>query len=160
MLFRSIHGSKRHPLRLRGAREPRSLRIPLNSRASRSSFPFKAYFSPGEPRLYSVVEWAHPGCWETPSLSPWSSNGSIGPAAAFVCRRLVCCSTLGKIKAALHCPPPLAPLLSWSFILHRDASPHLIWVLIWNMESLKVIAFDKTSVNKDFSSGNQFPHIP
>jgi hypothetical protein len=28
------------------------------------------------------------------------------------------------------------------------------------MESLKVIAFDKTYVNKDFSSANHLPHIP
>lgn len=100
----------------------------------------------GSPRLLRSVVTA-----------PQSSGGSIGQAPALICRGLVRCSTLGKIKSGQRRLPPLARIQGYrsSFIE--------MYLLICRdplLESFKVIAFDKTYVNKKFSSRNYFPYIP
>jgi len=45
---------------------------------------------------------------------------------------------------------------SLSFILNQDCAPHFFWPVL---ESLKVIAFDKNSVNTYLSPEKLFPYI-
>jgi hypothetical protein len=78
------------------------------------SIPFKAYFSPGEPRYFSAVEWAHPVAIQVPVPLPRSSCRPRRYCALHSSVvALVQCSTLGKIKLhLLHPWSQMQPLSS------------------------------------------------
>ena len=111
--------------------------------------PFQGVILPGKPRFSSMVEWACPSCYGTP---PACSQSSMAPSITRRHSSVVvqcACSTLGKIESTLHPihPGPRLQLLSCSCKQRCGSFAALVPI----MESLKVIAFDKSTVNQDFS---------
>jgi hypothetical protein len=124
----------------------------------RKSFiiPFQGVVLPGEPRSFSAVEWAHRLLANAVAI-PQSSSGPIGQAASFGC---LCSQYVVEPWEKSH--PPCIAFHPWSRCSSSRGLLSLIKIApltfsVPVLESLKVIAFDKNSVNIYLSSGKLQP---
>jgi hypothetical protein len=120
--------------------------------------PFQTKVLPRQASISSMVEWACLSCYGTPLACSQNSMAlSITRQHSSVVV-LCACSTLGKIESTLHPIHPVSRLQLLSSRLCQLCGSFAALVPI--MESLKVIAFDKSAVNLNLSSGKQSAYIP
>ena len=98
--------------------------------------------------VFSTVDGAHSGCYEAFSLICRALRGPVKSRSTLVYSMR--CNTLGKIKTYPHNPPLFRPNKDTLFSLFEKG---ILVSSFLQMESLKVIALDKFSVNLNF------PHI-
>ena len=142
-----------------GAKAPRTLHIPSNPCASSSLRSLSKRTSPpasldffngrvGSPKLlWNAVRFAASLCWFSRSTRQHSSVVAS-----------VRCRTLGKIHHPVSSPTHLPSRSGCPCPLLKGLGRLVTSIPYW--ESLKVIAFDKTTVNRNFSSGYVLAYIP
>ena len=120
--------------------------------------PFQSVLLPRRASIFSMAEWARLSCYGTPFACRFALLVQSVKATAFICRCFRAVSYLGKNRSPCSSPTRLRTQSSsrtpYSEVSGRSTASIPYW------ESLKVIAFDKTTVNRNLSSGIPLPYIP
>jgi hypothetical protein len=113
--------------------------------------PFQSVLLPRRASIFSMAEWARLSCCGMPFASPLRSAGSVGRCDSFPLS-LFQCGVVPWEKSITLLPPTRLRIQSSSLAPPEgDFDRSTASVPYW--ESLKVIAFDKITVNSNLSSG-------